>query len=293
MRMRQIVMFMGLAAAGLMGASATAQTDANDGSDAGPTLELGYCSESLSNSVDTFMYFVPLTSLTAVSTATDPNTNFTAGIVSRRCDEKRDNGFILSCDFEIVGGGLYRVVYDPDEMIALVSGGDTAKRRLKNLLEWIQIDGPCLGRVDAVGQVHENDIIIEQVTVSFTRDRLKSPVTIALYDVPRKNDRYRYAHRENPVIARVNTLTFSRSEQSPRMSVEVASVQKADRSEGLIGSIKAMFANLLLSPLPVSAVGNDTMLDFGRALYLEKTAFTFPVAETLGPSLSKAQVSAF
>ncbi|NLK42417.1 MAG: hypothetical protein GX298_10245 [Planctomycetes bacterium] len=293
MDLREFGRVIGLALVVCAASARSARTVDAEPPAAGPTLELGYRAESLPNTVDSFMYFVPLTSLTAVSTTTDPNTNFTAGIVSRRCENKRNNRFDVSCDFEIVGSGLYRVMYDPVEMINLVSNGQTDKRCLKNLLDWIQIDGPCLGRVQAQGYAKDDEVVVEKVTVSFTRDGQKSPVSIALYDVPRKNNRYDYANRENPVAARVNTLTFSRSEKEPRMSVEVASVQKAGASEGMLSSIKAMFANLLLAPLPVSVVGNKTMLDFGQALYLKKTAFTFPVAETLRPSLAKAQVSTF
>ena len=142
------------------------------------------------------MYFVPLTSLTAVSTTTDPNTNFTAGIVSRRCENKRNNRFDVSCDFEIVGSGLYRVMYDPVEMINLVSNGQTDKRCLKNLLDWIQIDGPCLRRVQA--GVIKHEVVVEKVTVSFILTDRKAPSAL-LYDVPRKNNHTTMPIRKTPL----------------------------------------------------------------------------------------------
>lgn len=283
-----------LAAVAVMTAAAQGHTDGSaECVQSGPTLELGYAADALGNSVDTFMYFVPLTSLTAVHTVIDPNTQFAAGIVNRQCRYTRNNRFTVTCDFEIIGNGVYRVVYDPDEMIELVSNGDRTKRRLTNLLDWIQFDGDCLGRVEAVGTVRNGQAVVDEVTVSFNRGRMRSPVTILLYDLPRVNRDYDYSHRQNATLARVNSLTFRRSNQSPRMSVEVASVQKADQTEGIVGSIAALFANLLLSPLPVSEVGNDTMLDFGLALYQQDSEFTFPVAQTLRPSAESVQVASF
>ena len=261
--------------------------------DAGPTLQLEYTPDQLANPVDAFMYFVPLNSLTAVSAVVDPNTNFSAGIINWQRQDGRNNTFALTCDFEVTGSGLYKVIYDPGEMIGLVSRGRTRDRKLTGLLDWIQFDGACLGRIEASGRIHNGDAVIEEVSISFNRGRQRSPVTIALYDVPRTDNRYDYDNRQNRTVARVNTLTFRRSEQSPRMSVEIASVQKAHQTEGLFTSITAIFANLLLSAQPVSAVGNETMLNFGLALFHKKGEFTFPVAETLRTVYSTAQASAF
>lgn len=279
---------------GFAAASTTEQAEAVSTLCTGPTLQLNYTpSDQLENTVDAFMYFVPLNSLTAVSTETDPNTNFAAGIVNWQRRDKRNKTFVLSCDFEITGSGLYKVVYDPCEMINLVSRKHQKEKKLTGLLDWIQFDGPCLGRVEAEGKVQGDDAIIEEVTVCFNRSGQRSPVTIAIYDLPRVKNRFDYNNRQNSTIARVNTLTFQRSEEAPRMSVEVATVSKAQEAEGFFSSLTAMFANLLLSAQPVSVVGNDTMLDFGLALYHKKPAFTFPVAEALRPSLANAQVSAF
>lgn len=278
---------------GLMGTSASVRAGQNFCSDSGPTLQLEYTSEQLANSVDAFMYFVPLNSLSAVSVITDPNTDFSAGVINWHRKDLRNNQFMLYCDFEVTGSGLYKVVYNPEGMIRLVSQGESKEKKLTGLLEWIQFDGPCMGRIEASGRILRDDAVIEEVAINFNRGRQRSPVTIALYDVPRVKNRYDYGDRQNSTIARVNTLTFRRSEGVPRMSVEIATVQKAHQSEGLFSSITAMFANLLLSAQPVSAVGNETMLEFGLALFHKKPVFTFPLAETLEPSFNHAQVSAF
>lgn len=272
---------------------AAQDADAADSADFGPTLRLEYTPKQLVNPVDAFMYFVPLNSLTAVSVQTDPDTSFAAGVVNWQRNDGRNNSFTLYCDFEITGSGLYKVVYEPNEMIDLVSRGKTNNRRITGFLDWIQLDGACRGRVVASGRIHDGDAVIEEVSISFNRGRQRSPVTIALYDVPRVEGRFDYCNRQNSSIARVNTLTFRRTDESPRMSVEIASVHKAHQSEGLFSSITAMFANMLLSAQPVSVVGNETMLEFGLALFHKKTEFTFPVAETLTTSHENAQVAAF
>jgi hypothetical protein len=277
-----------LAAASTAGEAQQGESDAF-----GPTLHLEYTPKQLVNPVDVFMYFVPLNSLTAVSVQTAPDTRFAAGVVNWQRNDGRNNSFTLYCDFEITGSGLYKVVYEPNEMIDLVSRGKAGKSRITGLLDWIQLDGACRGRVVASGRIQSGEAEIEEVSISFNRDRQRSPVTIALYDVPRVEDRYDYGDRQNGTIARVNTLTFQRSDGAPRMSVEIASVHKAHQSEGLFSSITAMFANLLLSAQPVSVVGNETMLEFGLALFHKKAEFTFPVAETLTTSLENAQVAAF
>ena len=278
---------------GLAAASSGQQTALYNDMLSGPTLQLEYTPEQLANPVDAFMYFVPLNSLTGVRTEIDPNTNFSAGIINWHRKDARKNTFTLTCDFEIIGSGLYKVIYEPGEMINFVSRGEQKEKKLTGLLDWIQFDGACRGQVEATGTLQGGDALVEKVSISFNRDGQRSPVTIAIYDVPRVNDRYEYSHRRNSTVARVNTLTFRRSDDAPRMSVEVATVQKAHQSEGLFSSITAMFANLLLSAQPVSMVGNETMLEFGLALYYKKPAFTFPVAETLRPSFENAQVSAF
>lgn len=278
----------GLSAVGL-----TVQREQEGCMNFGPTLRLEYSARKLSNPVDAFMYFVPLNSLTAVRVQTDPNTNFTAGIVNRHHKDIRYDRFMLSCDFEITGSGLYEVVYDPDEMINLVKRGKRTPARLTGLLDWIRFDGPCQGRIEASGRMQGKEAVIEEVSISFNRDGQRSPVTIALYDVPRVDNAYDYANRQNDTIARVNTLTFRQSDDNPRMSVEIASVYRMHQEEGLFSSITAMFANLLLSAQPVSMVGNNTMMEFGRALFYKETEFTFPVAETLQPAFNKAQVAVF
>lgn len=276
---------------GILGAVSTFCTAANTG----PTLLLDYQpSETFENPVDAFMYFVPLNSLTGVRTQVESGTTFTAGVINWQHKAGRKNTFTLSCDFEISGQGCYKIIYDAVEMIEMIHTKYPDDKTLTNLLDWIQFEGPCQGSIEATGRGQGQDARIEEVTVSFTRDGSRSPVVIAIYDVPCINRCFDYANRRNTTIARVTTLTFKRTENTPRMSVEIASLKKADQSEGWMSSLTAMLANLVLTPLPISRVGNDTMLDFGLALYQKRPDFTFPVAETLRSSLANtAQLSTF
>ncbi len=262
----------------------------------GPTLLLDYRPvETFQNPVDAFMYFVPLNSLTGVRTEVDPATTFAAGITNWQYKSGRKNTFTLSCDFDITGAGLYTVTYDPVEMIDMVQRKYPKDKTLTNLLDWIRFDGDCKGRIEAIGRSQGDQTVINEVTVSFTRDGSQSPVVIAIYDVPGVHQQFCYANKENTLIARVNALTFKRSEESPRMNVELASLKKEEQSEGWFSSLTAMIANFVLPPLPVSEIGYHTMLDFGLALYQKKTDFTFPAADTLRPAMAAAgtQASAF
>jgi hypothetical protein len=65
------------------------------------------------------------------------------------------------------------------------------------------------------------------------------------------------------------------------MGITVASISKKGGSNGPIGQLKAAIANLFIKPVQVTALGNQTMLDFGYALFEQKPAFTFPKAANL------------
>ena len=250
----------------------------------GPELQLGYQSQDgLSNPVDNFMYFVPLTSPTSVMVSTEPGTTFSANITSWK---RRQNGntVYVECDFEITGSGAYSALYDSNEMINknLVQDKKQDAKELTKLLEWIRLGGPCLGRIEGVGAVDGENIRMESIEVSFNRDGSKSPVEVSIYDVPRKKGQFLYANRRNCQVARVNALKFKRNDDgTPRMSVEIASVKKADSKEGFFSHLTAMIANILSTSTTVAPVGNTTMMDFGTALYEKRPAFTFPKAANI------------
>lgn len=248
----------------------------------GPVLYLDYARrEQYDNKVEAFMYFVPLISPTGVQIEIDPKTKFSAGVINRAFQVTGKNTFKLICDFDVYGTGWYRVVYTSKEMIDFVRQRHPNEKHLTKLLDWIQVDGPCQGQIIVLGRKQQQDVIIEQMTISFVRGETKSPVKTCIYDLPCVNDHYDYAYRSNVLIARVNALTFRRTETSPRMSVQIGSVVSENASEGWFSAFSAILANFLLPAQPVSVIGNQTMLQFGKALYFGEPEFVFPEAQTI------------
>jgi hypothetical protein len=127
-----------------------------------------------------------------------------------------------------------------------------------------------------------------EVDLEFNARGRKSPVTIGLYEIKAKNGQYRYENRSGEIVARVNTLTFKKSE-NPRMDITVASIAKKAGKNGPLGQLKAAIANLFIKPVKIDPVGNETLLHFGYALFEQKPTFTFPKAG----NLKEATVLAF
>ena len=248
----------------------------------GPALRLDYRSKAdLSNPVDCFMYFVPLTSLTSMAVTTHPDTTFSAGITSWNTEQKGDVVHV-QCDFQITGKGVYSVSYCPQEMIRSQLTKKPKAKEVTKLLEWIRLDGPCLGRIDGFGKVVNGNIQMESVEISFNRNNSESPVEVSLYDVHQKNGKFVFENRKNCLVARINSLKFKQNEGgSPRMSVEVASLKKHEGKEGFFSRLTAMIANVLLTSTPIAPTGNATMMDFGTALYKKQPVFTFPYASNI------------
>lgn len=252
----------------------------------GPKLRLDYHPDAnSSNPVDCFMYFVPLTSPTSVTVATDPGTTFRATITSWKTTRK-DNTVHVECDFEVTGQGGYRAYYVPEEMIRHSLSREQKAKELTRLLEWIRLDGPCLGQIDGYGKVVGDDIQMDSVEVSFTRKNTKSPVHVSIYDVPKRNGKFLFENRENSQVARINSLKFNCNNNGiPRMAVEIASLKKPQKKEGVFSRLTALIANILFTSTPVATVGNSTMMDFGEALYEREPVFTFPAAANIETSL--------
>jgi hypothetical protein len=70
------------------------------------------------------------------------------------------------------------------------------------------------------------------------------------------------------------------------MTPEIGAVAGEEQKEGLVSAFKAILANWFLPPLPIAAIGNETMMKFGAALDATESTFTFPHAEKLRQSLS-------
>ena len=248
----------------------------------GPKLRLDYQPESVSaNPVHCFMYFVPLTSPTSVTVATDPGTTFTASITSWKTTQKGDTVHV-ECNFDVTGRGGYCASYDSDEMIRHSLDQKEKVKEITKLLEWIRLDGPCKGRIKGYGKIVGDDIQMQSVEICFNRDNTKSPVQVSIYDIPKVKGEFLYENRKNCQVARINSLKFNCDDDgTPCMGVELASVTKPSKGEGLFSRLTAMIANILSTSTPVAPAGNTAVMDFGVALYEKKPVFTFPAAANI------------
>jgi hypothetical protein len=245
----------------------------------GPTVPLSYSIKAFEGSpIGSFMYFIPLISPVAVSRETGPDNQQQAGVVSyeRKVTSK---SFSVRCEFEMLGSGFNKYLFDPEGMIAtrdvVLDKDDT----LSDLLDYINFEEKGFGSIQIKGTIAGSTETVTEVTVRFNARGRPSPVTIGLYDIKPKNGQYRYENRSNEIVARVNTLTFQKSE-NPRMGITVASIGKKEGND-FLGRIKGAIANLFIKPVEVDPLGNETMLKFGYALVKQEPAFTFPKAGNL------------
>jgi hypothetical protein len=250
----------------------------------GPTLLIDYKDGGQGNPVDIFMYFVPLVAPTTMDVYTDPNTTLNARIISRTSKESSSR-FTTTCIFEVRGKGVYEAFFEPTEMIAFNLEGNTAPRTLHNLLRSIRVDGPMRGFLEVTGTIQNHQRQVKQVQVRFDLAG-KSPVTAHLYDVKCDGKNCFFENRLHEQVARIDSLRFVRGGNPPRMITEVGSVAGEKQKEGILAAFKAILANWLLPPLPITTVGNETMMSFGTALDATQSTFTFPYAQNLRQSLS-------
>jgi hypothetical protein len=249
----------------------------------GPTLKMEYSNQGQGNDVDAFMYFIPLIMPTSISVYTDPNTTLNAKIISRT-SKGTSSTFTTTCIFEVCGQGIYEALADPNEIIAFSSKNEPKDKILRNQLHSIRVDGPMRGSLVISGCIKGAQRQVDTLQIRFDLDG-KSPVAATLFEVKPVDGKYNYEDRFNEQIARINTLSFTRGSNPPTMEAEVSSIARSNAKEGFIASLKAMVANWFLPPVPVTVIGNQTMLDFGAALDSTQTAFTFPYAENLRQSV--------
>jgi len=247
----------------------------------GPTLLLGYSKKGFKNNpISSFMYFVPLISTTLVDRETSAGNEQKVGIITY---EKKvtSKSFNVVCEFEIVGKGFHKNTFDAQEMIAADTDDLEKGESLKNVLDYIKIEGEGFGRIEVKGTMTSSSGSVTEVCIQFNARDHKSPVTIGLYDIQPEKGQYKYENRSNHTVARVNSLIFKKTEKIPRMGIKVASITGQSESDSLLSTIKAAIANLFISPPKVVKSGNETMLNFGYALLEQKSAFTFPKSKNI------------
>ncbi len=227
-----------------------------------------------------FMYFIPLISPTLVSTEISPNNRQQAMFISY---EKNIvlNSFTLSCEFELQGSGFFMDIFDSNGIIATFPEEIKKNAPMNNLLDYIRLEGEGFGRMDVKGTIADSNVTVTQVDVHFNTRGQKSPVTIGLYSVKLENGQYKYENRYNEIVARVATLTFKKCDGEPRMGIEVVSVNKASKPNSYIGKVKGFIVNFFIEPVRISKLGNDNMLNFGKALLDKQPSFTFPKAANI------------
>lgn len=262
---------------GMVGNAAAAATD-----DEGPTVLLTYSRGTpKSNSIRSFMYFIPLVSPVPVGRQISPENHQQADIISY---EKKvtPKSFRVTCEFEMAGDGFCKFTFDPAGMIAQrTTEGKKAKgETLVNVLDYINFEGEGYGVIRIRGTRAGAVETVTEVELEFDGKGRKSPVTIGLYELKCKEGQYHYENKSNNLVARVNALVFKKG-ADPHMSITVASISHKADGDGLIGQIKAAVANLFIKPVRIDPVGNEAMLKFGYALAGKKQTFTFPKANNM------------
>ena len=274
-----------------MGSDVNSPAGANDFN--GPTVTLSYGgSTSEKNPFASFMYFVPLVSPTLVDVETSAGNEQMVSAVSYE-RKVGSRSFYVSFEFEMTGEGFHKYTFDPAEVIAAHVGSLKKGQTLANMIDYMRFEGPGFGRIEVRGTISTaspdspagrgggSTQIVNEVDLQFNARGRKSPVTLGLYTIKPVNGEYKYENRSSQLIARVDTFIFKKTEGEPRMGIKLASVDKASTPNGFFAGVIGAIANLFINPPRVDKLGNDTMLDFGLALFNEKPSFTFPKAKNL------------
>jgi hypothetical protein len=255
----------------------------------GPTLQFDYDAEKpLDNPLSKFMYFVPLISPEHVSISTNAGNTQCARVISCRC---RTNGavFHAECEFNFAGEGLQRNVFGHTAIIQRRQKELKSGKTLAHQLTAISVEGGGSGSVEVEGTLTNGQPVVTEMRIRFNGHGHASPVSVELEDMVMGDGALHY---ENPMVARVNALTFRQKSDPPKMEVTLASVKRKDAGNTLwqifVGDLKGEAANLLLPPLTITVDGHQAMLDFGLALAMQKATFTFPFANRLtnGPAIA-------
>jgi hypothetical protein len=255
----------------------------------GPTLNFDYgIGQPLTNSLDKFMYFVPLISPELVSIFTNIGNSQCAHVLSFNSQTNADT-FHVTCEFNFTGEGFLRDDFDHTFMIHSHDHDLKTGKPLTHQIFSITVQGTGSGTVEIEGTLINGVRAVTRLRLRFNSHGHPSPVNIILEDICYRDGAI---HFENQTVARINALTFFKKADEPKMEVTLASVKRKDASDSLwqnfIGGIKGAAANLLLQPLTVTPDGYYAMMDFGLALGTQQATFTFPFATRLKHSPSMA-----
>ena len=244
----------------------------------GPTMILSY--NYLKNPIESFTYFIPLISPTLVHNISSVNNTQHVGVLSHKI-KVGSKSFRAACEFEIVGSGFHMNTFDPAGMIAEHIDEYKEGQTMTKLLDYIKLEGNGHGLFVVKGRISSSTRTVTEVEIKFNVRGHRSPVTAGLYDVKPINGQYKYANRSNEIVARVNVLSFKKTEETPRIGIKVASIAKRDRPTDSFKGVKGRIANMFIKPPKVDKLGNTTMLKFGQAVFEKKPEFTFPKAKNI------------
>jgi len=268
---------------GHRGSSAASGTDAAKDRN-GPTMKMSYSKEKfVENPLASFAYFVPLIASTRVDSITSANNEQHIGIISHTmtADSK---SFQVTCEFEILGSGFHMDTFDPAGMIAAYADDAKKGKTMTNMLDYIKFEGIGSGLIEVKGTVTGSTMRVTEVDIHFHARGHESPVTIGLYDIKPKDGEYKYENRSNELVARVNTLSFRKTKETPRLGIKVGSISAAGGSADFFSGLRGAIANFFITPPRVDTLGNTTMLEFGYALLQKNATFTFPKAKNIKES---------
>jgi hypothetical protein len=248
----------------------------------GPRLQINDGGgKPVDNPLGKFMYFIPLISPDPIAVSTNAGNTQRARMLSACC---QTNGalFRAVCKFEISGAGLQRNVFDHADFIRQHDKELKAGKALLCQLDAISVSGAGGGTVEVEGSLTNQRLVIREVRLRFNSPGRASPVCVTLHDIVYRQGAIRL---ENEMVARVNLLTFRRTDGTPKMEILLDSVKPEAAGDTLwqngLGRLRGIMANLLIPPLTVPADGHQAMMDFGLALATAESSFTFPFASRL------------
>ena len=246
-----------------------------DGNDAaedchGPTMIMSYNKEKfVKNPIASFAYFVPLIATTSVDSVSSVNNDQQIAIISHKL-KVDSKSFHVACEFEISGKGFHLNIFDSAMMIAASIDELKKGETMTSMLDYIKFEGDGFGIIEVKGTGTGSTMIVSEMDIQFNARGHESPVTIGLYVIKPKDGKYKYENRSKEIVARVNTISFKKTEKIPHMGMKVASISDTGESEGFFSGVKGAIANLFLEPTEVDTLGNITMLEFGNALVQKK-----------------------
>jgi hypothetical protein len=258
----------------------------------GPTITLHSDNEQVGeNAAADFMYFVRLISPAPVSVSHSPGNTQKVKVLSivRNVHERKllplprnvdERDFTATAEVEFSGTGSFRYLFDQTGYIEDYRPAIHAGIPLTCLLEDISVNNGGFAKIDVSGTVNQQEFTIAKFTISFHHRGQKSPVTISLYDIEERDGKFA---RCNEIVAAVDTLTFWNTAEQPKMGVTVASIKDKGAADGawqnFIAVAKGTVANIIIEPIRIEPIGNQTVIAFGLAIASQSPTFTFPNAD--------------